>query len=120
MTELERCRNWICSALAYSGGTHTYEDVAEAILDHRMQFWPAPKGCLVTEIVDFPRKRVLNVFIAAGEMRQILDMADDVTAWAKAVGCTGLTIHGRRGWERVFARQGWRPLHTCLTKEIEP
>ena len=119
MTELERCKPWIYAALSYSGGTHNFTDIAQGIAEHRLQLWPAPNGCLVTEVLDYPRKRVLNVFLGGGDMAQLLDMADDVTAWAKAVGCTGLTIHGRKGWERVFARRGWKPLHICLSKGID-
>lgn len=118
MTELDRCAPWIEAALAYSGGTHTPQDVAEAIRAGTMQLWPAPKGCVVTEIVDFPRKRVCNVFLAAGEMAQVLDMRGDLAAWAKAQGCAALTAYGRKGWERVAARFGWTSPHVFLSKEL--
>lgn len=118
MDEIARCRDWIAAALAYSGGTHTPEDVAGGILAGTLQLWPAEKGCLVTEIVDFPRKRVLNIFLAAGDMRQVLDMNDDVAAWAKAQGCTAMTAYGRKGWERVARRFGWTSPHTFISKEI--
>ena len=48
---LERCRKWIEDALEYSGGTHTFDDVAQCILDGKLQLWPAERGCAVTEIV---------------------------------------------------------------------
>jgi len=115
--ELSRCRGWIEAALAHAGGTHGFDDVAAAILDRRMQLWAAPKGCLVTEVADFPRKRVLNVFLGGGEMRQLVGMKDDVEAWARSIGCDATTITGRRGWSRVFARHGWRPAHVTLIKE---
>lgn len=118
MTELDRCRPWIEAALAYSGGTHVFEDVRDAILDGRMQLWPAPDGCLVTEIVVYPRKTVLNVFLGGGKLSRLIDMHDDVAAWAKAQGCDAATINGRRGWERVYASRGWKPVHTCLGKEL--
>ena len=59
---IERCRPWIEAALEYSGGTHTFEDISEGIQDGRMQLWPATRGCIVTEIVVYPRKKYLNVF----------------------------------------------------------
>ena len=49
MTELERCRVWIEAALEYGGGTHLFEDIAEAISEGRMQLWPAKDSCIVTE-----------------------------------------------------------------------
>lgn len=116
--ELVRCRQWIEDALAYSGGTHDFDDVAEAIADSRMQLWPAPRGCGVTQIVVYPKKKVLHVFLAAGEMDQLLDMIEAAAAWGKAQGCTGMTMSGRKGWERVLAKHGWAPFLSVMEREV--
>ena len=118
-SELERCRTWIEAALGYSGGTHDFIDVAEGIYKGTMQLWPTPKGCIVTEIVVYPRKKFLNVFLGGGELDQILDMHDDVIEWAKAQGCTALTMTGRFGWKKPLAKHGWKPLHSSYVKEFE-
>lgn len=89
------------------------------ITESRMQFWPAPRGCAVTEIVVYPKKRVLHVFLAGGEMDQILDMIDSAVEWSKAQGCTSMTIAGRHGWRRVLAEHGYRPVMTVLEKEYK-
>jgi hypothetical protein len=116
---LEHCRKWIEDALEYSGGTHTFEDVTQSILSGRMQLWPAERACAVTEIVVYPKKRVLHVFLAGGEMGQIIDMVSSANAWGKAQGCTSMTIAGRKGWERVLAKHGYKPVMTVLEREIE-
>jgi len=118
VNELERCRPWIEAALEYSGGTHNFEDVAKAIVEGRMQLWPSPRGCIVTEIVVYPRKTVLNVFLGGGELDQLLDMHSDVTDWAKSYGCEALTITGRFGWKKPLKAHGWKPLHASFQKEI--
>lgn len=115
-SELERCRPWIEAALEYSGGTHAWDDIVAGIRSGHMQLWPGPRGCLVTEIVAYPRKRVLNVFLGGGQLEQLVEMAADVEAWALAQGCDGATIAGRPGWQRVF--KGWRPLHVTLAREF--
>jgi len=119
MSIIDHCRPWIEAALEYSGGTHTFEDVKERILDGRLQLWPAERGCAVTEIVIYPQKKVLHVFLAGGEMGQIIDMIDSAVAWGKTQGCSGMTIAGRRGWEKVLAKYGYRPVMTVLEKEFE-
>ena len=116
--ELARCRAWIEAALEYSGGTHNFDDVAEALASGKMQLWPAPKGCIVTEIVVYPRKKVLNVFLGAGELDQLMDMHKDVIAWSKAQGCVAVTITGRHGWKKPLTKHGWKPLHASYVKEI--
>ena len=83
-----------------------------------MQFWPADNSCLVTEIVVYPQKKVLNVFLGGGELDEILGMHADVIAWAKGQGCEAITISGREGWKRALKSHGWKPLHVTMTKEI--
>ncbi|MFN7002184.1 MAG: hypothetical protein ACK4NW_01995 [Roseinatronobacter sp.] len=115
---IDACRDWIEAALAYSGGTHTFEDVAEGIASGRMQLWPAPDGCIVTEIVAYPRKKVCNGFLAGGDMARLLDMIPAIEAWAAAQGCASTELTGRRGWVRVFAPMGYQEAATTLRKEI--
>jgi hypothetical protein len=103
---IEHCRPWIEDALAYSGGTHTFEDVERRILESHLQLWPAERGCAVTEIVIYPRKKVLHVFLAGGEMDQIIDMIDSAVAWSKTQGCTSMTIAGTTRLE-AGARKIW-------------
>ena len=118
MIELERCRPWIEAALEYSGGTHDWQDIVDGITSGHMQLWPAERGCLVTEITVYPRKKVLNVFLGGGDLEQLIDMHEDVQAWGKAQGCDGATIIGRPGWERVYQSRGWKRQHTVLAKEF--
>jgi hypothetical protein len=118
VNEIDRCRPWIEAALQYSGGTHTFDDVADMIATGRLQLWPAMHGCLVTEIVDYPQKRVFNVFLAGGTLAQLFDMDPDVVTWARAMGCTAATLHGRRGWTRALTELGWRETLTTMEKDL--
>jgi hypothetical protein len=118
MTELERCRPWIEAALEYSGGTHTFDDVVDGITSGRMQLWPAPRGCATTEIVLYPRKKVLHVFLAGGDMDQILDMIDSAAAWGRTQDCTALTLAGRLGWQRVLSKHGFTPVLVTMERDI--
>ena len=116
--ELERCKDWIEAAIEYSGGTHEWSDIVEGIHSLRYQFWPAEKGCAVTEIIMFPKKKILHVFLAGGEMDQIVDMNDSAAQFAKAQGCDGMSIAGRKGWSRVLKNEGWTESFTTLAKEL--
>jgi|TARA_R100000951_G_scaffold12278_5_gene9900 hypothetical protein len=106
--DLERCQPWIEDALQYSGGTHTFDDIVLGIAEMRMQLWAAPKGCIVTEIVVYPKKKVLHLFLAGGDLEQLIDMNNDITNWAVGQGCTGGTITGRLGWKKALAPLGWK------------
>lgn len=116
--EIERCLPWIADALEYSGGTHTPVDVAESILRGTMQLWPGPEACAVTEIVVYPSKKVLHVFLAAGNMEGIVDMQKSAEEWGKLQGCTAMTIAGRKGWARVLKDVGYQEKFVTLAKEL--
>jgi hypothetical protein len=116
---IERYRDMIDSALAYSGGTHTFEDVQELVATGKAQLWPAERGVAVTEIIVYPRKRVLHIFLAAGEMDQLLDMIESAAQWGRTQGCTSLTMSGRMGWQRVLDKQGFKPVLVTMERAIE-
>lgn len=118
MNELKRCKPWIEAALEYSGGTHFFEDVVDGLAKGTLQLWPAKRACIVTEIVVYPRKRVVNVFLGGGELEQIMDMHADVIEWAKSQNCTALTMSGRFGWQKPLKAHGWTRQHASYKKEF--
>jgi hypothetical protein len=116
MVSIHDYRGQIERALAYSGGTHLFEDVVEGVAAGRMQMWPNGDSVAVTEIIEYPRKKVLHVFLAAGRMSDLTDMIDAAFEWGKAYGCTAMTMAGRHGWRRVLARHGWQPVLSVMEK----
>ena len=116
--ELVRCKDWIQSALDEGGNTHDFSDIVDGVISGHMQLWPAPKGCAVTEIVIYPRKKVLHIFLAAGELKQILQMEKDAIKWGKSQGCEAVSLSGRFGWKKVLKDYGWQPQMIVLGKEI--
>jgi len=118
MSMIDDNRYLIESALRYSGGTHSFDDVKAAILDGTMQIWPAPRGVAVTEIIVYPRAKSLHVFLAAGEMDQLLDMIDAAMHWGRSQGCTAMSMTGRFGWQKVLAKHGWKPKHITLERSL--
>lgn len=116
--ELFRCRNWIEDALAYSGDTHKYKDIVDGVLGGHMQLWAGESGCAVTEISLYPNGKHLHVFLAAGDMDQVLDFQESAIQFGKMNGCNKLTLAGRPGWKRVLKDDDWREAFVVLSKEI--
>jgi hypothetical protein len=116
--ELDRCKKWIEDALEYGGGTHDFNDVVEGVLSGHMQLWAGEKACAITEIIVFPKKKVLHVFLAGGAMAEIVAMNKSAKIWGEAQGCSAMTIAGRKGWERVLKEHGYKPVFTTLSLEI--
>ncbi len=57
----------------------------------------------VTEVVDFPKKRVCRFFLIAGSgIRRIRGLLATMERWARLSGCDSFMCEGRIGWERFL------------------
>lgn len=101
-----------------AGSTHTFEDVILSVLKGDMQLWHTPKGSAVTEVINAPRKRIMHWFLAGGEMDQVLRFQDSIRIYARAIGCTEMTLSGRPGWVKVLRRHGWTQKGVLMGAEI--
>lgn len=116
--EFMRCKKYIEAALEYSGGTHDIIDIYQGLYTGAMQLWPNKNSCLVTEIITYPKKKVLNIFLGGGDLAEILEMHDSVISWAKEQNCSALSMTGRFGWKKPLEKHGWKTLHSSYAKEI--
>lgn len=105
-------------ALAVGGGTHTREDIAAGLRDGRFQFWGDDVAAVITEIVATPRKRVLHVFIVAGNFKSAMAHLPEVEQFARDNGCAAITTTGRKGFLRRLPAYGFQPRYVAFTKEL--
>jgi len=105
-------------ALKHAGGSHTFADVVEFVRAGQMFFWPGENSCLVTEFVQYPRQRLLHVFLAAGDMDEIKQMEPSLRTFANGVKCDAISLTGRRGWVRALKDLGFEEGHTIVVKKL--
>jgi hypothetical protein len=117
---LEEARPVLEPALAYAGGTHTYDDVCSLVEEGRLQYWHFGRSAVVTEILQYPRKKILSFFLAGGNLAELHAMLPGLLEWGRSEGCTEAFLTGRAGWTRSFlARQeGWESGLVLMTKAI--
>ena len=108
------CAPFINAALAYSGHSHTLDDIAEVVRKGDAQFWHAQDAGLVTEIIEYPRRRTLRFWLAGGDLNTLKDVEKDAIEWSKTWGCVACEIVGRRGW--VKALEGYKDVATVGVK----
>ena len=106
------------SALDLSGGTHTFEDVVEAVDEGLMQFWPASESCLVTQLIVYPQVRAIHIFLAAGNLEQIKDFDESLDDFARQLDAEFITLSGRKGWQRTLKDIGYQTSHVTMYKEV--
>ena len=116
LDEYERLAHHIDNALAYAGDTHTSAQVLDAILNGKAQFFSMENSAIVTEIVDYPQKSTCRIWLAGGDMDELIEAEKQICQWAKEQGCSGMEIIGRKGWERQL--KDYSPASIVLTKEL--
>jgi hypothetical protein len=119
LTEFWRLRKHVEAALEYSAGTHTIDDVAELVLNGKLQCWEGQNSIIITEVVVYPRLKNLHFFLAGGDLDEISLMEPLITEWGKGLGCTRVSLAGRRGWQKSFLKdRGYEPKWSVLSKEL--
>jgi hypothetical protein len=119
LTHFIRLAPLIQKALDRCNGTHTLEDIQQGLEEGRYQIWPAEDGVAITEVLQYPRKKVLFFFLMAGKMEHVLANAGKAEQVAQDLGCSSLMFNGRHGWlKSPLMAQGFKPLWVAYEKEV--
>jgi len=105
-------------ALEYDN-THNMQDVADCIDSCTMQLWPSDNSAVITQVQNFPRMKVLHIFLAGGNLEELEILAHHIQKFAEDMGCQKITLTGRRGWSRTFVSKfNMKPTHYWLSTEV--
>lgn len=112
------------SALHRGGQRFSLDDIRGALALREMQLWLAIdmayeiKGLAITEIRNYPRRKVCAVLILTGkDAREWFHHMDGIAAWAKAEGCQSLEAWARKGWVRLYKGR-MKMTHVMLEREL--
>lgn len=108
--EWSRCRPWIEAAVARSPfGLEDIEDVELAINERRYLFFAGQRCACVVEVQQYPKRKVLCVVHGGGDLNELAGpMEQMLSDFAREIGCDLMAGIGRKGWERVTEKIGYR------------
>ena len=117
----------IANSLSRSNGYARQEHIKNWILEDKMQLWilwdsqdKKYYGVVVTEIIQRPLQRCLNIKIMTGSHREkwqhLVKQIEDF-AWQN--NCDLLELVARPGWKRVLKPFGYKESHVLLEKKKE-
>lgn len=111
-------------AVKRSEGELSTDDVLEHIQNQTFQLWVAIVEekiimAMVTQFIDYPRKRVLRVLSIGGENFSVLHEKFNpmVESFALENGCTSLELWGRKGWKKMLP--DWESKYIVFTKDLQ-
>jgi hypothetical protein len=98
-------------ALDLAGNTHGLDDVLDLVEKGAATMFIDYSGpaIIVTEVHEYPKRKHLHFWLAAGEKSAVIALGYQALAWGRDHGCTKATISGRKGWTRVLEAEGWKP-----------
>jgi len=106
-------------ALKLAGSLHTFEDILDGINNHTMQSFAEDDTWIITQIQEYPRRRVLDILYLVGDLDGALNVYNRIIAFARERGCTLIRAQGRAGWTKFADEDGWMISH-AFCKELIP
>jgi hypothetical protein len=97
---------------------YDFQDIMEGIKDGSLQSFAVGDTWIVTQIGDYPRRKVLHVLMVVGNWDEFADATPVLRDFAKEIGATLITGSGRDGWRRRLP-PGWKIGGSIYSMEIE-
>ena len=95
-------------------------DVKEGIATGKLMLWPHPnqQAVFITELVDFPQYRAMNLLFLAGNMSDCEAMLPSIEAFARIAECKKLFGGGRKAWSRYATNKHGFKKEFIISKEL--
>jgi hypothetical protein len=107
--------SYLEKAAKYTYGRFSANDIKNELLIKQQQLWIAfdeidTYGFVVTEIIQYPKMRVLIMHFTAGKdlVKWKDAMLVDLQDFAKFNDCKIIESYGRPGWAKVFKNDGYK------------
>ena len=95
-------------ALALPWATKDFEAIKADLREGKLQAFWNDGGLILTEVCVSPRRRFLNVFLAAGSLRALVKLKPQVVAFARQEGIEEAQAIFRPEWAAWLKRNGWQ------------
>ena len=97
---------------------HNFSTVLPLILAGKVQAFGNEHGLWLTEIVQSPLSKWLNVFVVAGELPGVMALQDQVLDFARKENCQHVTATARFGWKHIAKQYGWKQHAMVITHNV--
>ena len=125
-------RDSVCKAMTHSDCAMEGDDFRDELIKGNCQLWLLVKdakevvGHVITQITQYPRKRILRVLTfesKGGEsgmlaMKLWYEFYKDIEDFGKKRGCDHVEAQTRAGMARTLKKYGWNDQYHIVTKEI--
>jgi len=104
--EFDRLEPYIKSALKHQD-MYNLTDIKEKIRQGMFHIWGGKNSVMITEFVEYPRVKVMNLLLCGGDYKELEAMLPSFEHFAKHFGCKRIYGGGRKGWLRKIKHLGF-------------
>jgi hypothetical protein len=102
------------------GGVYTVQDLVDRIRSGHMQSFMHGTSWVVTQVLEFPQRKVMEIFLAVGELADAPALHTRIMQHAEDHGCDLLRAYGRNGWRNMAKQYGWTEGTRVFMRACEP
>ena len=101
---------------------YTAKDILDGLIQKRFQLFISwedkVESAVITEIAQYPRKRILRYFLAGGKNLDnwLEPIQKEIEQFAKNNQCDAIEVAGRKGWSKKL--KGYEQKIYLFTKEL--
>lgn len=115
---LERHAVQLKRALHHGGDLYGLDDIRRMVMNGNAMMFPTGKSVAITRQTTCPAGEVLDYWLLAGDLDDLLDLETRLTAWADENGAVAVKGSGRAGWGRVLEARGYSELGRSYIKRL--
>ena len=97
---------------------YSIDDIECRIRDGVFLLWVGKKSAMVTECIEFPQMKTMNLLFCGGNYQELESMIPSIVAFAKACGIKRLHGGGRLGWLRKISKELGFKSEYVISKDI--
>lgn len=104
------------AAMAFDPAPSTIAGMQLMLREGRCELWVGEKSAALIEL-DY-NNMLFQIWLAGGDMNELMDALPDVEASARARNFIRVMIYGRKGWEKVLDKIDYQHRWTVLEKSL--
>jgi hypothetical protein len=101
------------------GGAYLVSDILAAIAEGKMQSFAEGDTWAITQVIDYPRVRALEILAVVGEHEQFRKLHERILQYARDNDIGLVQAYGRRGWLPDANANGWKVRTTSYLYQRE-
>lgn len=108
------------SALRKFGDLYSWLDVLDACAHGNMQMLSEGDSFVVVKIADFPKRRVLDIVLAYGDLKELHVLKSRVYQFGVTYNCSKvMATFARDGWDKeIVEGDGWERVGSIYVKDL--